>query len=499
MNFHLIDWLVLGAYLVTLVIIGAYFSKKQHSTEEYFLGSRRFGGIITSITIIGTATSAISFLGVPGFVVGNDWSILASSLAGIPASLLVARWFVPLFYDLRLTSVYEYLARRFDGRVAFLNSVLFVLMRGTLAGVAIYAPSMALSVVTGWNLEACIALSAALTILYTAGGGASAVVWTKMLQATLLFGGALFITIYLASTLPGSPADWLAKLQADNKFNLFDFSFSLTHITFWGSAIGGLFYGVAFYGIDQVLVQRYLSANSTAEAKRSLVLNAFYSLPSLLLLFTLGSILYLFIQARTSEIPTTLSGDQYLPYVIVRYLPWGMPGLMVAAIYAAAMSTLSAVLSSLTTITVNDFIKPRLRRPRSESDYLKIARWVTIGWGTLSILTALGAQHLDSRVTIAAVKAASLFMGEMLGVFLLGMLTVRIRAASVLRACWAGLILSFVAGFASPLDALWLAAFGTLTTLIWGGFEAWVSPATPSEQAAKRPFTWAGHRASNPR
>src|SRR5690606_12945604 len=118
-----------------------------------------------------------------------------------------------------------------------------------------------------------------------------------------------------------------------------------------------------------------------------------------------------------------------------RFLPFGLPGLMVAAIYAAAMSTLSAVLNSLTTITLNDFVKPRLKKPRSDKEYVGYARWISIGWGTLSIVTALGAQHLDERVTIAAVKAASLFMGEMLGVFLLGLMTARITSNSVLRAC----------------------------------------------------------------
>lgn len=142
------------------------------------------------------------------------------------------------------------------------------------------------------------------------------------------------------------------------------------------------------------------------------MLNAVYHIPSLFLLFVLGSLLFLFIESRPGEFPTWLKGDQFLPYVIVAFLPAGMPGLMVAAIYAAAMSTLSSVLNSLTTITLNDLIKPRLKRKRTEAGEIRMARWISVGWGLFSILTALSARHLDERVTIATVKAASLFMGE---------------------------------------------------------------------------------------
>ncbi|MBI2498194.1 MAG: sodium:solute symporter, partial [Opitutae bacterium] len=245
MRLTLPDWLAIAAYFVSLVAIGVYCARRQGSLDEYFLGRRRFGALVMSISVLGTATSAITFLGVPGFVVARDWSILASGVVGAPAALLVAGVFVPVFYALRLTSVYEYLEHRFDRRVAMFNSVLFLLMRGTLAGVAIFAPSIALSIVTGWDVTLCIVLSATLTIVYTTIGGMSAVVWTELLQVIVLFGGALFITVYLALQLDGSPADWWLRASAAHKFNVLDFRFPSSEITFWSSAVGGLVFHVA--------------------------------------------------------------------------------------------------------------------------------------------------------------------------------------------------------------------------------------------------------------
>lgn len=494
MTLNLVDWLAIGVYFVSLLAIGLHFAKGQNSLDEYFLGRRRFGAFVMSISVLGTATSAISFLGVPGFVVAQDWSIIASSLVMAPAALLVASLFVPVFYGLRLTSVYEYLERRFDRRVAVLNSALFLLMRGTLAGVAIFAPSLALSVVTGWDLTLCIVLSAALTIIYTTVGGMSAVVWTELLQVIILFGGALYIVGYFGVVLDGGPIEWYERASAANKFNVLDFRFSATEITFWSSALGGMVFNVAFYGIDQVLVQRYLAASSAKAARRSLALNALYAIPVILVLFLMGTLLYLFIQDHSGRFPDNLQTDQYLPYFIVNFLPRGLPGLMIAAIYAAAMSTLSSVLNSLTTITITDFIRPGSSRPISDAAQMRLARWITVAWGVVAIGTALLAGHLDSKVTLAAVKGASLFMGGMLGVYLLGLYSRRLGAGGAYRACLFGVVASFVFGFWTPLNVFWLATAGTLLTIGWGWAESMIHPLSAEAQAKVEMFTLRGFR-----
>ena len=468
MNFALLDWLLLAFYLAGMVLIGIFFSGKQISTKEFFLGGRRFKSLAVSLSVLGTSLSAITFLGVPGFVVQRDWSTLFASLMGFPAALIVAWLFVPFFYNLRLTSMYDYLQRRFDTRTAALGGVLFLLLRGVLAGIAIFAPSLALCAVTGWNLTLCIVVSGLMTVIYTTLGGISAVIWTEIIQVVVLLAGAMLVLFKLTQQLPGGVTDWVAQAAEASKFNLFDFRFSTVELTFWGSVIGGLFYNVAFYGVDQVMVQRYLASNSLRQARKSLFLQAAYLLPSILVFFVVGTLLYLFVERYRSLFPETLTGDQILPYYIVRFLPVGLPGLLVAAIYAAAMSTLSGVLNSLATISVNDFYKRFWKPNETESHYVRLSRRLTIAWGTLAILTALVVGHIDPSVWMQSIKAGGLLMGPMLGMFLLGMLTDRSTPAAAFWGCLVGVAASLVAGLASALQLFWLTLFGTSLTVIAG-------------------------------
>ena len=488
MIFSAFDWIIVALYLIGMVAIGFYFSTQQTTTREFFLGGQRFGFWSMSLSVLATSVSAVTFIGQPGFVVERDWSTLMSCLVAVPAIFIVALLFVPFFWQLRSVSTYGYLQARFDAKVSLLCGVLFLMMRGVLAGVAIYAPSLALSAVTGWNVTACVVISGILTILYTSLGGMSAVVWTDVVQAVVLFGGAILALFLLAHQLPGGPTDWFAQATTDKKFNVFDFRFSLTELTFWGSTLGGLFYTVAFYGTDQVLVQRYLSSKSLKDAKKSLYLNAIYIAPVVLLFNCIGTLLYLFLKEHRAEFPSTLTSDQIFPFYLVRFLPAGLPGLMVAAIYAAAMSTLSSVLNSLATVTINDFYK-RWKPRETEAHYVRLGRNWTIGWGVLAIFTALLSDKINQSVALACYKGASLFMGAMLGTFLLGMLSRRTTSHAAFVSCIVGIVVTFIAGFASPLELFWLTSLGAGTTMILGFILSAIWPPTQEQVMRSETFT----------
>ena len=491
MAFTALDWIALVIYLLAVIAIGLAFSSRQTSTNEFFLAGRRFKALAVSLSVLATGTSAVSFLGVPGFVIARDWSTLFASLMGIPATLLVAALFVPFFYNLKLTSTYDYLQKRFDAKAAALGGVLFFMLRGLLAGIAIYAPSIALCAVTGWNLTVCIVLSGLLTLAYATLGGMSAVVWNDILQATILYGGALVVIIQLSIRLPGHFGDWFAQASAANKFNLFDMHFSLVKLTFWGSAVGGLFYNIAFYGVDQVLVQRYLASKSLKDAQKSLYLNSIYAIPSALMFFGIGTLLYLYLTQNRSAFPSSLSSDQIFPYYIVRHMPPGLPGLMVAAVYAAAMGQLSSVLNSLSTVSVNDFYKRFWRPHESEEHYVKLGRRLTMVWGLLAIATGLLAVHMDPSVWMQGIKAGGLFMGPLLGMFLLGMISDRVTSNAAFTACIAGSVLSLIAGFGSRLEMFWLTLFGTAITLLLGRGLCIIWPASLATQKANFSYTFA--------
>jgi len=468
MGLSAIDWIILFTYLAAVIGIGVACSKRQVSTNEFFLGGKRFGAFAVSLSVLGSGLSAITFLGVPGYVFGLNWSLFISGVSAILALIIVARVFVPYFLNSPHASAYELLNERFDGRVATFAAVLFLLMRGLLAGIAIYAPSLALCMVTGWSLSACILISGVSTLIYTTLGGMSAVIWTDIMQVAVLFGGAIFALVQLCSITPGTPSDWVALLTVHDKWRIVDLEWSWTRLTFWGSIIGGLIFNVAAYGSDQVMIQRYMASKSTQDAQRSLYLNAWYTLPILLIFFAIGSMLFVFSKANPTAFPSHLAADQVFAYYIVHYMPVGVAGLVIAAVFAAAMSTLSAVLNSLATVSVNDFYK-RFFRPNAEDlHYVKAGRTFTLLWGVIAIAAAFCSEHLSSRVTMAAIKAAGLFMGPLLGLFLLAMFSRSAKASSVFIASIAGLVGALVAGFATPLEEFWLTALGVLITLSIG-------------------------------
>jgi solute:Na+ symporter, SSS family len=484
-----LDWIFLVVYLVGVISVGIYFSKRQTSTSEFFLAGRRFGSFTVSLSILATGLSAITLLGVPGFVIAHDWSTFYASMMGLPASLIVAWFFVPFFYNLKLTSTYEYLQKRFDTKVAVLGGILFLIMRGFLAGIAIYAPSIALCAVTGWNLDLCIILSGLMTLFYTSLGGMSAVIWTDIIQVIVLYSGISLIIIRLVHQLPGHFTDWVSQAAADHKFNLLNFHFSWVKLTFWGSMIGGLFYNVAFFGVDQVLVQRYLASKSLKQAKRSLYFNAAYTIPSALVFFVIGTLLYLFMKGNPALFPQNLTHDQIFPYYIVRHLPAGFAGILIAAVYAAAMGQLSSVLNSLATVSVHDFYERFWNPDGTEEHYVQLGRRLTIVWGVFAVCTGLLAVYIDRSVWMGAIKASSVFLGPMLGMFLLGMISERTTSNAAFYGCLIGLALSLPAAFGTRLELFWLTSFGTLTTMISGAAISLLAPATRVQRLAFRPYT----------
>jgi solute:Na+ symporter, SSS family len=484
-----LDWTFLVAYLLGIVSVGIYFSKRQTSTNEFFLAGRRFGSFTVSLSLLATGLSAVSLLGVPGFVIAHDWSTFYASMMGLPASLLVAWFFVPFFYNLKLTSTYEYLQRRFDTKVAVLGGILFLVMRGFLAGIAIYAPSIALCAVTGWNLNLCIIISGIMTLFYTSLGGMSAVVWTDIIQVIVLYSGISLIIIRLVHQLPGHLTDWVGQSTADHKFNILNFQFSWVKLTFWGSMIGGLFYNVAFFGVDQVLVQRYLASKSLKQAQKSLYYNSVYTIPSGLVLFVIGTLLYLYLRRNPELFPADLTPDQIFPYYILRHLPVGFAGILIAAVYAAAMGQLSSVLNSLATVSVHDFYKRFWKPDATEQHYVQLGRRLTIAWGVFAICTALITVYIDRSVWMGAVKASSVFLGPMLGMFLLGMVSERTTSNAAFYGCLIGLAVSLPAAFGTRLELFWLALFGTITTMMSGAVISLLAPATHVQRLAFRPYT----------
>lgn len=489
-TFSHFDWLVLGTYLAAMLAIGLRFSSRQTNSREFFLGSRRFSPLTISLSLLATALSAITYVGIPGLACEQDWRLFLSGAIAVVSMVCVARYFMPFFYNLKLPSVYEYLRLRFDTRMAVLGGVIFLAVRGLVAGIAIYAPSVALAAVAGWNLHVCVVVFGLLTICYTALGGMSAVVWTDVIQAIVLMLGAFVCLFILYTGIAMPPSEMIAVLAEERKFNIVDLRWSWVEMTFWAAVIGGFAYNLAFYGTDQVLLQRCMASRSLKASQQSLHLNALYIIPVILVFFTIGSLLYLFRRAHPQSLPEGLPLDQVFPYFIAHQLPAGVSGLLIAAIFAAAMSTLSSILNSLSTVTVTDYIKRFILPGRDDAQYTTIAKITTAVWGIAAIVLALFTDRLNESVALAALKAGGLFTGPILGAFLMGIFLPSITPTGAFLGTLLGMAVSLPVGFFTPLEPFWVLCGSCLLTFGVAAAVSAMAPMPAEDAKVRRQYTW---------
>ncbi len=479
--FSPLDVAVLIAYLATVVLIGALFYRRQSDTHDFFLASRSVNWIAVAISIIATDMSAISFIGFPAFVYQRNLEMLPLSLM-LPLLVIpvVIKFFVPFYHRLQLTTVYEYLERRFDARVRTVTGLLFLLLRGVYVGIVIYAPSLVLSVVTGLPLMESVLLMGVFTTIYTMLGGMRAVIWTDVIQFLIFSLGLVFIMSTAWARIEGGWTEIWNTAGVLGKTKVLDFSWDVSReFTLWAVLFGSTFFLMKTWATDQLILQRYLTAGSTREAKKALKLEACLFVPVLLALKLTGLLLAVYYFQHPDK-AQGIPKDAVLPYFTIHELPAGLSGLVIAAIFAAAMSTMSGGLNSLATVTMVDFYKRLLRPHAGEDHYLRAARWMTLGWGTVATGIALFANRLGELAT-ASSRANSFLGGVILGIFLLGMLSRKATSLSVLVGASVGLTAVVSVAGVTNISWLWHGTIGCCSTFLCGYLTSVVTRA-PAEK-----------------
>ncbi len=359
---------------------------------------------------------------------------------------------VPIFHRAGIYSIYELLERRFGPATRTLTALLFLIARGLATGVVLYAPALVLAVVTGWSVNLTIIIMAVLAITYTVMGGISAVIWTDVVQMFVLWLGALLSIFFLVTSLPGGWGDVFDFGAASGMFNAIDLSFdpSVTY-SLWAGLLGGFFLHVAYFGTDQSQIQRVLSSPSVLDAQRSLLIGGYLLIPQMLLFLFIGIILAAYYQQHGLTPPEDL--NELLPRYVVSAFPSGMAGLVIAGVFAAAMSSLDSALNSLSAVTVRDFYSRYINPNASDAHYLKASRTATIFWGLYATLFAFFAGNLGPVIE-AVNQIGSWFYGALLGTFLLAIFSHRSNA----RGAMAGLIAGMLSVWAvsALLDISWL-------------------------------------------
>ncbi|WP_161554763.1 sodium:solute symporter family transporter [Ereboglobus luteus] len=449
-----LDYIILVVYFLMVCGVAAVFAGKQKSLKDYFLGDRNVPWYAAMFSGIATIVSATSFIGGPAVAFTGNLQFLQYRLA-LPIVLgIICGLILPTFFRQQIYSIYEYLERRFDVRVRLVASVLFLLLKSIYLAICIYAPALVLARMTGLPVIGIVLAVGVVTALYTMAGGIKAVIWTDTLQLGIFIGAIGFVLYLVCSRVEGgAPAVWQIAGEHGH-LDFFNFSTSLKEpYTFLGGLLGGTVYTLSQFGVDQAEVQRYLTTKNIRQSNLAMITSMLAATVVGFALFFIGAALFAFYQAYPQKLGEGVGPNDIFPKFIIEELPHGIKGVLIAAILAAAMSTVSAVLNSMATVTLSD-IWPRVSQHKPG---VRAGRICTLAFGAMATVFACFGNHFGNILELS-LMIGNLFGGSLVGTFLLGMLTRRVTARAALVA--------MICGFAS---ALWLAFF-TDVARMWYGF-----------------------------
>jgi len=512
-HFTGIDWMVLAVYFTATMGIGFYFYRKSRSTEGFTAGGRSLPGWACGLSILATYLSSISFLALPGKAYAANWNPFVFSLSLPIATWVAVRYFLPHYRRTGEVSAYAHLENRFGAWARVYASLFYLLTQLARMGAVMYLMALPLSVLLGWDIRTIILITGLSVTVYAFVGGIVAVIWADAMQSIVLMVGAGVCAVVMLLGMPEGPGQIFSAAAAHDKFHLGSFGFSLAEPTFWVVLIYGVTMNLQNFGIDQSYVQRYIASRSDREARKSVWLGGLLYVPVSAVFFFIGTSLFTYYQvhpAALEEVRTAVAvqrlqaegiesdaatyqtqleterdgltdadiGDKVFPHFIGAKLPVGVTGLLIAAVFAAAMSTVSTSLNSSATLIMRDYYQRYVNRSANERQSMRVLYGATILWGLLgtgvALLLVRVTSALDAWWTLSGV-----FGGGMLGLFLLGMISKKAgNPAAVAGVClgaalisWMTLSKYFVGRWTvlrSPFHAFMIPVFGTLAILLVG-------------------------------
>ena len=457
------DFAIILLYLVGITLFGAHFRRGQHTLRDYFLGGRTTPWWAIACSIVATETSTLTIIGTPAIAYAGNLGFLQLVLGYLVARVILCVVLIPQYFQGEFYTAYQLLEKRFGRRMKSAAAIVFMGTRALAEGVRISAIGKVVSVAFGTGERWSIAIVAALTLVYTFEGGMRAVIWTDVAQFALYLTGSVVAFFLLLHKIPGGwPEVTQAAAAAGGKLRVFDFAFSLTkNYTFWSGLLGGTFLTMASHGTDQTMVQRLLAARNERDAKKALLASGVIVFVQFALFLVLGVMLFVYAQHATLTVPADT--DRIFPEFVVRDMPVGLAGLVLASIFAMAMSNASGSLNSLASSSVIDL--GGSRADASPAQQLGRSRRMTLIWGV--ILGLLGLVRWGG-VLEAGLTIASITYGGMLGVFLLGTWNRRANETGALVGFATGIAAMIAVRFWTPLAFTWYVLAGTIITFAVG-------------------------------
>lgn len=472
MGFAPIDYAILVAYLAVIAALGYLQRGKQQSATDYFLGREHIPWWVVCFSIVAAETSSLTFISIPGLAYVSNLGFLQVTFGYLLGRIIISVFLLPAYFRGELSTAYAFLERRFGATTRRAASIVFLLTRTAADGVRLFATAIPLKLILNIDYPAAILIIALVALTYTAIGGVRGVVWVDALQMLVYLAGVVLTVLLVIQQSGGEFIRLMQPALSAGKTTVFDLAigedFFRRPYTFIGGVLGGAFLSMASHGTDQLIVQRVLTTKSLPASRKALIGSGVMVIVQFALFLLVGLVLYGYYDAASLTALGLRRSDEIFPYFIIHGLPAGVSGVIIAGLFAAALSSLAGSMSSMASSTVLDLYKPLRRTPLTPQQELRLSRLVTVGWATLLTVSALFFMSSGQTVVELALSIASFTYGGLLGTFLLGVISKTPRQRTALVSFGMGVAVMIGVISAGVVAWTWYTVIGAITTMVCG-------------------------------
>ncbi len=466
-----IDYVIIFAYLIGIAVFGVISGGKQKSVKDYFLGSKAVPWWAVCFSIVAAETSTLTFISIPGLAYLTNLNFLQVTFGYLIGRVVVAAIFLPAYYKGDLKTAYSFLENRFGGKTRSFASIVFLFTRTAADGVRLFATAIPLKLMLNISYPYAIAIIAIVALVYTYTGGVKGVIWVDVIQMFIYLGGAIIAGIFIIHLLPNGWSSVIEAAKSGDKFNIINWGFSggisgffSQPYTLIGGLVGGAFLSMASHGTDQLIVQRLLTTKSVKDSQKAIIGSGIIVIIQFAIFLVVGVMLYAYYG------PMHVKSDEIFPMFIIKVLPPGVTGIIIAGLFAAALSTLAGSMSSLSSSTMLDLYQPFFGKQNDDANQLRISRLFTIMWAILLVGAAIFFMSTSRAVVELALSIASFTYGGLLGTFLLGIVMKKARQEDALAGFVGGIFIMITVISLKLVAWTWFTLVGVIATLLIGGF-----------------------------
>ena len=470
MQVSLLDYVIIFVYLISIAALGKISGGKQKTVKDYFIGSQQVPWWAISFSIVAAETSTLTFISIPGLAYLTNLNFLQLTFGYLIGRIIVATFFLPAYFKGELTTAYSYLESRFGKKTRSLASVTFLFTRTASDGVRLFATAIPLYLMLDISPIVAIIIIAFIALLYTFTGGLKGVIWVDAIQMFIYIGGAILASLYLINSIPGNFSQIITSTEIAPKLGIFNLGFDNGFAGFFSQPytllsglIGGAFLSMSSHGTDQLVVQRLLAAKNLVESKKAVITSGVIIIFQFALFLFVGVLLYVYYGKLD------IKSDEIFSKFIVEVLPSGVKGVIIAGLFAAALSTLAGSISSLSSSVMLDLYLP-FQKNNDDKKNLLISKLLTIFWAVMLIFSAILFKESSKAVVEIALSIASFTYGGLLGTFLLGLSSKKVQQNQAIAGFISAIIVMIFVIVFKVVAWTWFILIGVSITLLVGNF-----------------------------